>query len=265
MKTEALKEQAKAAKLVKALTVYPPNTPVKLVPRVLPTKSQVKINIFALIQLFSEFKKTCKKRITPTGLTEGERGLNKQRNVISPRALDFQITQLTEKVLALQEQNKLFRVENAKIKQHYKELYDSIKITHAKHIDQTTALLTENENLKVQIKAKIKCVTIDSVTPKVLAPGMYVIDVEPIPPRLRNNRKVHLDFLKHLKESVATLREIVEEAKFERPLDRSVASACLYTKHSQKLLEYMIGTCFDPLASVQLSTPVEGSTGTLVF
>ncbi|GJV59967.1 retrovirus-related pol polyprotein from transposon TNT 1-94 [Tanacetum coccineum] len=39
------------------------------------------------------------------------------------RALDFQITQLTEKVTALQEQNEFFRVENAKIKQHYKELY----------------------------------------------------------------------------------------------------------------------------------------------
>ncbi|GJR08081.1 hypothetical protein Tco_0790733 [Tanacetum coccineum] len=54
--------------------VYPPNTPTKLVPRVLPRKSKVKINIFALIQLFLEFYKTCKKRITPTGLTEGERG-----------------------------------------------------------------------------------------------------------------------------------------------------------------------------------------------
>nr|GEU84687.1 integrase, catalytic region, zinc finger, CCHC-type, peptidase aspartic, catalytic [Tanacetum cinerariifolium] len=82
-----------------------------------------------------------------------------------------------------------------------------------------------------------------SVTPKVFAPGMYDIDVKPIPPRLRNNREVHLDYLKHLKESVETLREIVEEAKVERPLDKSLASACLYTKHSHKLLEYVIGTC----------------------
>nr|GEU85892.1 retrovirus-related Pol polyprotein from transposon TNT 1-94 [Tanacetum cinerariifolium] len=81
------------------------------------------------------------------------------------------------------------------------------------------------------------------VTPKVLAPGMYVIDVEPIPHRLRNNKEVHLDYLKRLKENVATLREIVEEAKVERPLDRSIASACLYTKHSHELLEYVIGTC----------------------
>ncbi|GKB85697.1 hypothetical protein Tco_0957969, partial [Tanacetum coccineum] len=53
------------------------------------------------------------------------------------RALDFQITQLTEKVTVLQEQNDLFKSENAKIKQHYKELYDSIKITHAKTIENT--------------------------------------------------------------------------------------------------------------------------------
>nr|GEU60106.1 retrovirus-related Pol polyprotein from transposon TNT 1-94 [Tanacetum cinerariifolium] len=88
----------------------------------------------------------------------------------------------------------------------------------------------------------MKCFTMDSVKPKFLALGMYAIDVEPIPPRCRNNKKVHLDYLKHLKESVATLREIVEEARVERPLDRSLASACLYTKHSQELLEYVVGT-----------------------
>ncbi|GJY29708.1 hypothetical protein Tco_0405475 [Tanacetum coccineum] len=74
MKAEALKEQTTASRPTKALTVYPPNTPATLVPRVLPTKSQVKIKIFALIQLFLDLKKTCNKRITPTGLTEGERG-----------------------------------------------------------------------------------------------------------------------------------------------------------------------------------------------
>ncbi|GJW86869.1 hypothetical protein Tco_0162209 [Tanacetum coccineum] len=446
MKAKALKEQTTALRPTKALTVYPPNTPATLVPRVLPTKSQVKINIFALIQLFSDFEKTCNKRITPTGLTEGERGFeqtkacyltevipffktlkehfegiqkaltkevkemkeifeeleaevdqhvvdrkhdeierknlliandnliadclfkdvfhvatNSELNVssftemhdahtslkarclelevelsnlrdkiqkdnhdelikrfsnlevnhlnlqlkyqnlkesfgnnTSPptrdvpdfdsvfviekmkasiqgkdnaikklrmqisqlketrseadrtldfRTLDFQITQLTEKINVLQEQNELFRAENGKIKQHYKELYDSIKITRAKHLEQTTALLTENESLKVQIQNKLSCVNKDHVKPKVLAPGKYAIDVEPIPPRNRNNREVHLVYLKHLKESVETLREIVEEAKVERPLDSSLASACRYTKHSQELLEYVIGTC----------------------
>ncbi|GJS52443.1 hypothetical protein Tco_0625805 [Tanacetum coccineum] len=397
--------------------VYLPNTPTTLVHRVIPTKSQVKINIFALIQLFSDFEKTCKKRITPTGLTEGEKGFEqtkecyltkvipffktlkdhfegiqkaltkevnemkeifeeleaevdqnavnrkydeiKRKNLLfvndnlitdclskdvfyistnseltvsrftemhdahtcleleaelsklrdklkyqnlkesfgnntSPpardahdfdsvfviekmkasiqgkdnaikklrmqisqlketrsdanrtldfRTLDFQITQLTEKVTVLQEQNGLFRAENEKVKQHYKELYDSIKITHGKHIEQTTAMLNENKNLKVQIQNKKKCVTKDHVKPTVLAPGRYAIDVEPIPPCNKNNREVHLDYLKHLKESVETLREIVEEANVERPTDRSLVSACLYTKHSQELLACVIGTC----------------------
>nr|GEV32905.1 retrovirus-related Pol polyprotein from transposon TNT 1-94 [Tanacetum cinerariifolium] len=126
IKAKALKEQTKASKPIKALTMYTPNTPAMLVPRVLPTKSQ---------------------------------------------------------------------------------------ITRAKQIDQTTVLLTKNENLKVQINEKMKCVTMDSVKPKVLTPGMYAIDVDPIPPRCRNNKEVHQDYLKHLKKSVATLREIVEEAR----------------------------------------------------
>nr|GEW21602.1 integrase, catalytic region, zinc finger, CCHC-type, peptidase aspartic, catalytic [Tanacetum cinerariifolium] len=335
LKSEALKEQTTVSRPIKALTMYPPNTPATLVLRVLPTKSQVKIHIFTLIQLFSEFDKTCKKRITPTGLTEGERGFkqtkecylkeailffktlkdnfegiqkaltneikkmkdvfeeleakvaqnvvdrkhdaieqknlliandnliaeclskevfyvatNSELNVarftkmtvahitIEARCLaleaelanlhkytpDFdlvfvigkmlaslqgkdnvirqlkkqisqlqvtrsdtdhnlkvrtaysQITKLTEQVTNLQAQNNFFMAENDKIKQHYKELKDQVK-------------------------------------PKVLARGKYAIDVETIVPRLRNNRDAHLDYLRHLKEIVETIRDIVEEAK----------------------------------------------------
>ncbi|GJT26292.1 retrovirus-related pol polyprotein from transposon TNT 1-94 [Tanacetum coccineum] len=119
-----------------------------------------------------------------------------------------------------------------------------LNITRAKHLKQTTALLTENESLKVQIQNKLSCVNEDQVKPKVLAPRKYAIDVEPIPPRNRNNREVHLVYLKHLKECVETLREIIDEAKVERPLDSSLASACRYTKHSQELLEYVIEVAF---------------------
>ncbi|GJU57397.1 retrovirus-related pol polyprotein from transposon TNT 1-94 [Tanacetum coccineum] len=87
MKAEALKEQN--TRPIKALTVYPPNTPASLVPRVLPTKSQVKINIFTLRQLFSEFDKTCKKRITPTGITEGERGFEQTKTCYLTEVIPF--------------------------------------------------------------------------------------------------------------------------------------------------------------------------------
>ncbi|GJZ64961.1 retrovirus-related pol polyprotein from transposon TNT 1-94 [Tanacetum coccineum] len=173
------------------------------------------------------------------------------------KALVSQNKELTAKLNALHDLNERFRAENAKVKQHYKELYDSIKITRAKTIEQKNSLLTEIENLKAQLKENSKCVTISDGKPKVLAPGRYPIDVEPIPPRLKNNREVHLDYIKHLKESVETLREIVEEAKVDRPLDTSLASACRYTKHSQELLEHVIGTCpkdFNPRDKQNAST-----------
>ncbi|GJT68164.1 retrovirus-related pol polyprotein from transposon TNT 1-94 [Tanacetum coccineum] len=133
------------------------------------------------------------------------------------KALVSQNKELTAKLNALHDLNECFRAENAKVKQHYKEI--------------------------AQLKDNSKCVTIPDSKPKVLAPGRYPIDVEPIPPRLKKNREVHLHYIKHLKKNGETLREIVEEAKVKRPLDTSLASTCRYTKHSQELLEYVIGTC----------------------
>nr|GFA02385.1 hypothetical protein [Tanacetum cinerariifolium] len=105
------------------------------------------------------------------------------------------------------------------------------RIIRAKHIEQATALATENVNLKAQILNNVNSVSKDHVKPTVLTPSKYAIDVEPIPSRLRNNREAHLDYLRHPKESVETIREIIEEAKVVRPLDSLIVSACRYTKH----------------------------------
>ncbi|GKF31443.1 putative ribonuclease H-like domain-containing protein, partial [Tanacetum coccineum] len=62
-----------------------------------------------------------------------------------------------------------------------------------------------------------------------------------------------------LKESVETVREIVEEARVVKPLDNALNNACQYTKLSQKLLEYVIGTCpksFNERDNKAPSTPV---------
>ncbi|GJT14672.1 hypothetical protein Tco_0861714 [Tanacetum coccineum] len=223
-----------------------------LIKMVLPTKTENLLiaNDNLIVDCLSKevFYIATNSKLTISRFTE----MHEAHTIVQTRYLELEaelsklrdkITQLTKKVSVLQEQNELFRAENEKVKQHYKELYNSIKITRAKHIEQTTTLLTENENLKAQIHENLKCNTMESVKPRVLAPGRYAIDVEPIPPHNRNNREVHLYYLKHLKESIETLREIVEEAKVERPLDRSIVSSCRYTKHSQELLEYAIGTC----------------------
>nr|GEU61922.1 integrase, catalytic region, zinc finger, CCHC-type, peptidase aspartic, catalytic [Tanacetum cinerariifolium] len=227
MKTEALKEQTTASRPIKALMVYPPNTPATLVPKENVIK-QLKKQISHLQETRSEADRT-----------------------FDFRALDSQITQLTEKVNVLQAQNDLFWAKNEKIKQHYKELYDSFKIMRAKHIEQVTALTIKNVNLKAQILNNVNSFSKDHVKPTVLVPGKYAIDVEPIPSRLGNNKEAHLDYLRHLKEIVETIREIVEEAKVVRPLDNLIVSAWRYTKHSQELLEYAIGVnrCTDASGS----------------
>nr|GEW94164.1 integrase, catalytic region, zinc finger, CCHC-type, peptidase aspartic, catalytic [Tanacetum cinerariifolium] len=209
-----------------------------------------------IIKLKSEAVKEQTTRITPTGLTEGERGFEQTKECylkeVIPffktlkdnfegiqKALSKEIKEMkdvfeeleAESVIrkmqaSLQGKDNVIRQLKKQISQlqetrsdidrtlkHYKELYDSIKITRAKHIEQVTALTTENVNLKAQILEKVNSVSKDQVKPKVLTRGKHAIDVEPIVPRLRNNKDVHLDYLRHLKESVETIRDIVEEAK----------------------------------------------------
>ncbi|GJY31970.1 retrovirus-related pol polyprotein from transposon TNT 1-94 [Tanacetum coccineum] len=155
--------------------------------------------------------------------------------------------------------DEIHETELEKVKQHYKELYDSIKITRAHTSEKTSTMLNEIESLKAQLRSKESCFTSDYVKPKVLAPGMYAIDVKPIPHPLKNNRSAHLNYISHLKESVETVREIVEEARVVKPLDNALNYACQYTKLSQELLEYVIGTCpksFNERDNKAPSTPV---------
>ncbi|GJU10381.1 hypothetical protein Tco_1132777 [Tanacetum coccineum] len=89
--------------------------------------------------------------------------------------------------------------QNIELKENVTALHEQ-NITRAKTIEKTPSLLTEIEKLKTQLKGKMQCVTRNTVKPKVLAPE--------------------------------TLREIVEEARIERPLDNALDNACFSTKRS---------------------------------
>nr|GEW98482.1 integrase, catalytic region, zinc finger, CCHC-type, peptidase aspartic, catalytic [Tanacetum cinerariifolium] len=65
----------------------------------------------------------------------------------------------------------------------------------------------------VKVRTTDSQLTKAKVQPSVLTRTKHAVDVELIIPRLRNNRDAHLDYLRHLKESVETIRDIVEEAK----------------------------------------------------
>ncbi|GJY64680.1 hypothetical protein Tco_0466140 [Tanacetum coccineum] len=63
--------------------------------------------------------------------------------------------ELEHSVTRLLTYNEHLNKENETLKKHYKDLYDSIKLTRAKTIEQTTSLITQNANLKAQIQKKV--------------------------------------------------------------------------------------------------------------
>ncbi|GJY08520.1 hypothetical protein Tco_0375574 [Tanacetum coccineum] len=192
--------------------------------------------------------------------------LQEKDNVI--RNLKAQVSKMNDRsyetynakdVTALIEQNERVRAEIEKVKQHYKELYDSIKITRAHTSEKTSTMLNEIESLKAQLKNKVFCHDDSVLNKKILTLTWYAIDVKPIPPPFKNNRSAHLNYINHLKESVETFREIVEEARVVKPLDNALNYACQYIKLSQELLEYVIGTCpkeFNTKDNKAASTPL---------
>ncbi|GJW19834.1 retrovirus-related pol polyprotein from transposon TNT 1-94 [Tanacetum coccineum] len=139
--------------------------------------------------------------------------------------------------IPLQEQLEHFKAKNEKVKQHYQELFNYIKIMLVKTIERTTSLQTKIENLKTQFKGKMPCVTSNVESPKVSVFEKYAIEIESIPLIQRNNRDVHHHYLNRLRDTLDTLHEIVEEARCKQPSDHSLDYACVYTKRSQELLE----------------------------
>ncbi|GJV87987.1 hypothetical protein Tco_1531925 [Tanacetum coccineum] len=66
-----------------------------------------------------------------------------------------EIVVLETKNIELEHSVAKLRKENDTLKKHYKDLYDSIKITRSKTIEQITSLLANNVDLKAQIQEKV--------------------------------------------------------------------------------------------------------------
>ncbi|GJU78425.1 hypothetical protein Tco_1275495 [Tanacetum coccineum] len=133
--------------------------------------------------------------------------------------------------------------ENEHLKWTYKQLYDSIKPTCIRSKEQRDALINQVKQKSMEIsdlnlslqekdlviialkdelrKLKGKDLADNVVTKHTIAPEMLNIDVEPISPRLLNNRTAHFDYLRHTQEQVAIFREIVEQGKSQNPLNNS--------------------------------------------
>ncbi|GJY37803.1 retrovirus-related pol polyprotein from transposon TNT 1-94 [Tanacetum coccineum] len=60
---------------------------------------------------------------------------------------------------------------------------------------------------------------------KVLAPSLLKIETEPINAYFKNNRIMHRDYLRVTKEHVATLQELLDQARAMKPLDEHIRYA----------------------------------------
>ncbi|GJZ54057.1 hypothetical protein Tco_0608942 [Tanacetum coccineum] len=72
---------------------------------------------------------------------------------------------------------------------------------------------------------------------------MFKLDLVPLPPRLLQNREVHINYLRNTQEQTNILREIVEQAKAKQTLDGDLDLAYKYATRIQELLVYVQDTC----------------------
>ncbi|GJT80709.1 integrase, catalytic region, zinc finger, CCHC-type containing protein [Tanacetum coccineum] len=97
-----------------------------------------------------------------------------------------------------------------------------------------------NEELENRKEIVENVVHIPSAT--TIAPGMFKLDLVPLPHRLLENREVHIDYLRNTKKQANILQEIVKQAKAKQPLDGDLDLACKYATRIQELLVYVQDT-----------------------
>ncbi|GJR11873.1 hypothetical protein Tco_0794525 [Tanacetum coccineum] len=96
---------------------------------------------------------------------------------------------------------------------------------------------SENLVLKAELAKKEQMVAPPN-NAKVIAPGMFKLDLEPLSPKVLNNTDAHVDYIKHTQENANILQELVEHAKALRPLDSDLDSACKYAKRIKENEEF---------------------------
>ncbi|GJY73324.1 hypothetical protein Tco_0477755, partial [Tanacetum coccineum] len=180
--------------------------------------------------------------------------------------------ELENSVAKLLSENKRLCNEINHVKQVFKELSDSIKKIRVRSKEQSHSLIdkmnlksTKNKDLKAQIQDKVfvikslknnlrkvkgkEIVDIAAQIPysNTVVLGMFKLDLEPLAPRLLQNRDAHVDYLKYTQEQAYILWEIVEQAKATQPLDKELDFACKHAQRIQELLVYVQDTCHNAI------------------
>nr|GEU33029.1 hypothetical protein [Tanacetum cinerariifolium] len=107
-----------------------------------------------------------------------------------------------------------------------RECYDTLfkqYTTLEKHcisLEEKVLVITALKDTLRKLQGKV--VVNEAVTLHPIDPELLKIDVAPLAPKLRNNKKAHNDYLKHTQEEIVTLREIVENERLLNPLNTSL-------------------------------------------
>nr|GEU33673.1 hypothetical protein [Tanacetum cinerariifolium] len=103
-----------------------------------------------------------------------------------------------------------------------KERTIATAITEGTLQEKVLVITALKDNLK---KLKGKSIVDEASISHFIDPKMMKVDVAPLAPKLRNNRTVHSNYLKHTQEETVTLREIVEHERLLNLLNTSLDQA----------------------------------------
>ncbi|GKD66184.1 retrovirus-related pol polyprotein from transposon TNT 1-94, partial [Tanacetum coccineum] len=184
------------------------------------------------------------------------------------RKLKDRIKSLSEKDSLENVKKDIDEIETINIELEHKH-YDSL-------IAQINAKSVENSDLNAQLQEKVFANAalknelrklkgenvVDTAVLKpnaTIAPGMFKLDIEPISPRLKNNKDAYEVYIEKTIEYTDTLHRFVEHARTQYPTEPLLESACMFTKHVQELLVYASQTCHNspkPSEKLVAVTPI---------
>ncbi|GKA62998.1 hypothetical protein Tco_0762517 [Tanacetum coccineum] len=129
----------------------------------------------------------------------------------------------------------LFESNNLKAELQAKDMIIKKLKAHIKHINETSTsekkvfVVTAFKNDLRKLKGKdIVATAAQMSNAATIALEMYKLDPVILAPMVKNNREAHEYYLKHTIEQAAILREVVEQAKSQNPLDSASYSACMH-------------------------------------
>nr|GEX18058.1 hypothetical protein [Tanacetum cinerariifolium] len=76
---------------------------------------------------------------------------------------------------------------------------------------------------------------------------MFKLDLDPLAPKLLQNKEAHIDYLKYTQKQADILQGIVKQAKAKQPLDNALDFACKHAQQIQELLVYVQDTCLNAI------------------